>query len=203
MTQVKPKVSGKADLSSEASSVRRSKLGFPILNHHEEVDMNMRDLIPWGRNNGSSPAHYGEPMSPFLSLHREMNRLFDDAFRSFDSPSLFGGMQTWPRIEVAERDKDMFVTAELPGMEENEVEVLLSDGYLIIRGEKKSETENKETRFTERAYGRFERRIPVDSDIDHNAVTANFKNGLLTVSVPRSESAQANTRRIPINNARN
>jgi HSP20 family protein len=166
--------------------------------------MNMRDLIPWSRNNGSSPVPYGEPMSPFLSLHREMNRLFDDALRSFETPALFGGgMQSWPRIEVTEQDNQIQIAAELPGMEEKDVEVLLNDGALVIRGEKKSETQDKERQFSERFYGRFERRIPIDAEVDENDISASFKNGLLTVSVPRSESAAANTKRIPINGRSN
>ena len=167
--------------------------------------MNMRDLIPWSRNNGSSPVPYGEPMSPFLSLHREMNRLFDDAFRSFDAPTLFGaGMRSsWPRIEVTERGKEIQVAAELPGMDEKDVEVLLSDGTLVIRGEKRSETDDKERQFSERFYGRFERRIPIDTDVDESSVSASFKNGLLMVTVPRSESAATNAKRIPINGRSN
>jgi len=161
--------------------------------------MNMRDLIPWNRGSGSSVANYGGDVSPFVSLHREMNRLFDDAFRGFDSPSLFGRMPSWPKIEVREGDKEIQVAAELPGMDENDVEVMLSDGVLTIRGEKKHEAEDKERQFSERFYGRFERRIPVDADVNPDQVAATFKNGLLTVTVPRPENAQANARRIPIN----
>jgi HSP20 family protein len=138
-------------------------------------------------------------MSPFLSLHREMNRLFDDAFRSFDTPSLFGGGMSWPRIEVTDGEKEIRVAAELPGMEEKDVEVLLSDGALIIRGEKKSESEDKDRQFSERFYGRFERRIPIDTDVEESSISASFKNGLLMVTVPRSESAATNAKRIPIN----
>src|SRR4051812_20907817 len=128
--------------------------------------MNMRDLIPWNRNNGSSPANFsGEPMSPFLSLHREMNRLFDDAFRSFDAPSPFGMASAWPKIEVAEAESEVRVMAELPGMEEKDVEVLLSDGALVIKGERKSEVNDQERQFSERYFGTFERRIPLDTEV--------------------------------------
>jgi len=161
--------------------------------------MNMRDLIPWNRGSGSSVAPYGGDISPFVSLHREMNRLFDDVFRGFDSPSVFGGMANWPKIEVTEGDKEFRIAAELPGLDENDVELTLADGFLTIRGEKKHETEDKERRFSERFYGRFERRIPVDSDVSPDQISATFKNGLLTVTVPRPADAQVNARRIPIN----
>ncbi len=162
--------------------------------------MNMRDLIPWNRGSGSAVASYGgDDVSPFISLHREMNRLFDEAFRGFDSPALFGRMPAWPRIEVTEGDQDIRVAAELPGMDENDVEVMLADGVLTIRGEKKHEADDKERQFSERFYGRFERRIPVDTDVNPDQVSATFKNGLLTVTVPRPAGAQLSARRIPIN----
>src|ERR671939_937383 len=105
--------------------------------------MAVRDLIPWGRST-SAPMRYGEGADPFTTLRCEMDRLFDDAFRSFGVPSLgFGRDEGWPSLEVSETDKDVKVTAELPGLEEKDVEVLLADGVLTVRGEKKSETEDK------------------------------------------------------------
>jgi HSP20 family protein len=78
------------------------------------------------------------------------------------------------------------------------VDVQLADGVLIVRGEKKSESEDKDRLFSERYYGRFERRIPVDG-IDEEKVRASFKNGLLTVRLPRTEAQLANVKRITIN----
>ena len=159
--------------------------------------MNMRDLIPWGRHAGSDPVSYGgEQANPFLALHREMNRMFDDVFREFGAPSA-GRMTAWPTIEIAEADSQVRVSAELPGLDENDVDVSLSDGVLTIRGEKKSEVEDKERRFSERFYGRFERRIPVGPEIREDEVSASFHNGLLTVILPKSAKAQA-AKRIPI-----
>jgi HSP20 family protein len=170
--------------------------------------MNMRDLIPWSRGGGTSQGQstfqapsvfQNEGESPFLALHREMNRLFDDAFRSFDAPTLFGRMPTWPSLEVSETDKEVRVAAELPGLEENDVEVLLEDGGLTIRGEKKAESEDKERHFSERFYGRFERRIPLGFEAEEEKVSAAFKNGVLTVTVPKTAEAQKSMRRVPIN----
>jgi HSP20 family protein len=128
-----------------------------------------------------------------------MNRLFDDAFRSFDV-SPFGSAHTmnWPNMEVSETDKEMKVTAELPGLEEKDVKVELAHGTLSISGERKTETEDKERRFSERYYGRFERRIAVE-DVDADKITASFKNGVLTVTLPKSPAAQQNVKRIAIN----
>ncbi|MGK6314637.1 Hsp20/alpha crystallin family protein [Neorhizobium sp. DT-125] len=164
--------------------------------------MNVRDLIPGGRN--QTPTVYRDDnRDPFLSLHREVNRLFDDVFRSFDNrlpafgsfPSLNAG---WPTVEISETDKEIKVTAEVPGMEEKDIEVLLDDGVLTLKGEKRSETEDQEKQFSERFYGRFERRIPLDYEVEDDNVDARFKNGVLTVVLPKSEKAQSQVKRIAI-----
>ena len=90
------------------------------------------------------------------------------------------------------------VVAELPGLDQNDVALELSDGVLTISGEKKSETEDKQRFFSERYYGRFERRIPVD-DVDQEKVAASFKNGVLTVTLPKLPTAQRKVKRIAIN----
>src|SRR5205807_1805425 len=133
----------------------------------------------------------------------EMNRLFDDFFRGFDltpfgSDRFFDRAAGWPNIEVSETDKEVNVTAEVPGLDEKDLAVELANGALSISGEKKSETEDKDRLFTERYYGRFERRIPVD-DIEQDKVAASFKNAVLTVTLPRTAKAQRNVKRITIN----
>ena len=153
--------------------------------------MNMRDLIPWGRNPQTTPSPYREEGDPFMTLHREMNRLFDDVFR--------GRMAGWPSVEVIDTDKDIRVSAELPGLDEKDVEVLMSDGVLTIRGEKRSEVEDKSRAFSERTYGRFERRIPLGWEVEEDKVNASFQNGVLTVTMPKSAKAAAKARRIAIN----
>src|SRR3954447_5072069 len=133
-----------------------------------------------------------------------MNRLFDDVFRGFDlapfngTDRLVGRAAGWPNIEVSETDQDVKITAELPGMEEKDVQVELANGVLTMKGEKKTETEDKDRRFSERYYGRFERRIPL-RDVDEDKVSASFRNGVLTVTVPKSSEARENVRRIAIN----
>ena len=172
--------------------------------------MAVRDLIPWGRSGTSAPTRYGEGADPFVTLRREMDRLFDDAFRSFGVPSLGFGRDEgwpslrggWPSVEVSETDKDVKVTAELPGLEEKDVEVLLADGALTIRGEKKSETEDKDRHYSERYYGRFERRVALPAEVDEDKVQASFKNGVLTVTMPKSAKAQERVKRIPLNKAK-
>ena len=162
--------------------------------------MNVRDLIPWSRGDRErSPATRSDSLSPMVSLHREMNRLFDEVFRGFDDSRLWGGRGAWPSVEVEETENEYRVSAELPGLEERDVEVLLQDGLLTVRGEKKLETEAQNRSYSERFYGRFERQITLDRDVDDGAVNATFKNGVLTVTVPKNARAVERTKRIPIN----
>lgn len=90
------------------------------------------------------------------------------------------------------------MTAEVPGMEEKDIEVLLDDGVLTLRGEKRSETEDKDRRFSERYYGRFERRIPLGYEIEEDKIDACFKNGILSVTLPKTAKAQSQAKRIAI-----
>ena len=165
--------------------------------------MNMRDLIPWGRNERSSSvpsAYRGEEVNPFLTFHREMNRLFDDVFSRFDStmPSFFERSTAWPRVEVVETDKNVRIAAELPGLDEKHVEVSVSDNVLTIRGEKKTHIDDKERHFSERYYGRFERVIPLPFEVEDERAEASFENGVLTVTLPKSPRAAAKMKRIAV-----
>jgi len=166
--------------------------------------MNMRDLIPWTRNERSSSipsAYRNEEANPFLTLHREMNRLFDDVFNRFDStvPGLFNRLPAWPSVEVVETDKDVRIAAELPGMDEKDVEISVTDDVLTIRGEKKAEIDDKDRHFSERYYGRFERSIPLPFEVEDDRAEASFENGVLTVTLPKSPKAEVKMKRIAIN----
>lgn len=127
--------------------------------------------------------------------------MFDDMFRGFSMPSLpsIGRSIGWPRVELSENAKEVRVTAELPGMEEKDIEISLDDNELVIRGEKKSETNDEERGYSERSYGRFERRIGLPSQIDEDKVEAAFRNGVLTVTVPRTAEATKGRKTFPIN----
>ncbi len=165
--------------------------------------MGIRDIIHWGRNDNRTPSLYRDPeQSPFLALHREVNRLFDDVFRGIDFPTPFAGATAWtggwPNVDMTETEKEYRVSAEVPGLEEKDVEVLLQDGVLIIRGEKRTETEDKDRHVSECFSGRFERRIPVGHEIEEDKVGATFKNGVLLVTLPKTETAQAKPKRIAI-----
>jgi HSP20 family protein len=161
--------------------------------------MNVRDLVPWSRNTDRNRnlATSRETASPLLTLHREMNRLFDDVFSGLDHPAPWGG-RGWPHLEVEETETDYRITAELAGLEEKDIELLVQDGVLILRGEKRAENHDRDRAFSERIYGRFERRIALEG-ADEAGVKATFRNGVLTVTVPKSAQSRERVRRIAIN----
>ena len=162
--------------------------------------MAMHDLIPWSRPEERMPSLFrGEQRSPLFQFRREMDRLFDDFFRA---PALSRGWADagWPSLEVNESDNEVRVTAELPGMSESDVDLSVQDGLLTIRGERRSEHEDNERRWSERYYGRFERRVALPDGADHAHCKADFRDGVLTVTVPKTEAASSG-RRIPINTA--
>jgi HSP20 family protein len=163
------------------------------------MKMAMRDLIPWGREQSTSPSVWRDNDSnPITSFRREMDRLFDDFFRTPALGSIGAEMMTsWPSIDVKDRDHEVVVTAEVPGMTDKDVELLLDNGMLTIRGEKKGEKD--ERGYSERWYGRFERRIPLPNSVDEEGCMADFRDGLLTIHLPKTREAQESQKRIPIN----
>jgi HSP20 family protein len=161
--------------------------------------MAMRDLIPWGRNRSLPAPRDTEQANPLGALHREMNRLFDDFFdvfnRRFGMPSLWSlGL---PQVELSDGENDVKVIAELPGLEEKDIELTLQDGTLTIRGEKKAESNG--AAYSERWHGRFSRSLELGTDIDPDKVKAEFKNGVLTVTAAKLPEAQRRVKRIPVN----
>jgi HSP20 family protein len=163
--------------------------------------MGIRDLVP--RTKGQQLSTRQEPFDPFYTLHREMNRLFDDVFRGFGPLGRVGsppmeGQLGWPQIELSETDKTVTVSAELPGLSEKDVQVEIANGILSIRGEKKAERSDESKFVSERYYGSFERQIALEG-VEEDKAQADFKNGVLTVTLPKSEQSNRNVKRIAIN----
>lgn len=158
--------------------------------------MTMRDLMPWSRQENRAPAMYEGRRDPFAMLRREVERLFDDTF-GLPAPA---GRQSaiWPNLEVSETDNEVRVTAEMPGLAEKDVDLTVENGVLCLRGERKSEVEDKERGYSERFFGRFERRVALPTGVDEDKANARFDNGVLTVTIPKSPEMERG-RRIPIN----
>ncbi|MEN8262790.1 MAG: Hsp20/alpha crystallin family protein [Nitrospirota bacterium] len=150
--------------------------------------MTLRNLVPsFGKKR--VPVNF-ESDSPFSLLHRDMDRLFDDFFSGVDIEPFGNRYSSFsPDIEVSESDKDIKISAELPGLDEKDIDVSLTDDTLTISGEKKEEKESKEKGYymKERSYGSFTRAIPLYTDVEADKIDAHFKKGVLTIKLPKSK----------------
>jgi HSP20 family protein len=163
--------------------------------------MAIRDLVPWGRERGVSASRDRE--DSFSSLHREMNRMFEDFARSFD----LAPWSDWeaegfhPRTDVSETDDEVLVTAEMPGLEKKDFELNLAGDRLTLKGEKRHEREEKEkgaVHRIERGYGSFQRTIQLPCEVVAEKAAAEYRNGVLTVTLPKAPSAQRPVHRIEV-----
>ena len=138
---------------------------------------------------------------PFTSLRRDMERLFEDFSSDFGwgAPAL-AQMGMAPRVDVSETDSEIKIEAELPGVDEKDIEVVLSDGRLTIKGEKKQEKEEKkkDCHMVERSYGSFARTIGLPFETDPGQVKASFAKGVLSITVPKPPEVKAKEKKIPI-----
>jgi HSP20 family protein len=166
--------------------------------------MNIRDLIPWSRGGREVQARREDRDDPMLTLQSDVNRIFESFWRGFDLPMLGNGDGSedgmMPRVDVRETDKEVEVVAELPGMNEADLDVSVSEGMLTIRGEKKEEREREDKGYVvrERSFGRIERLVPLPAGIDPDSAKATFKNGVLTVTIAKTPEAQSAVKRVPV-----
>ena len=162
--------------------------------------MNLRALIPFAqRSNSIRPE-----ASAFGTLHREIDRLFEDFTRGVSIAGTPMANNLLPSIDATETDKEIVITAELPGLERKDVDVTLEDGILIIRGEKKIDVEqkddkNKNVHVAERAYGVFYRMLELPPGVDPSTVQATMSNGVLKVTIPKP--AHSETKKIEVKEA--
>lgn len=164
-----------------------------------------RPLSVFNRNERQTPARNDAYAGdPFFRLQHEMNRLFDDAFSSFRLPAAFGAESEGgrvPKIDVHETDNAVEIDAELPGVDEKDLDVQVHDNLLTIRGEKKFERKDEkegEYRVMERSYGSFSRSMSLPFAVDPNTVEATFRNGVLKLTLPKPAEARTEAKRITI-----
>ena len=154
--------------------------------------MAISDLVPWKRGERKLPVRRGE--EPFYAMQERMNRMFDDFFSDRFGLAPFGEQfgAFNPSVDVTESDQEIKVSAELPGLAEQDIEVSLSNDVLTLRGEKKVEKEDKGENYyrMERSYGSFHRSISLPTEVKADQVEATFKNGVLTVTLPKAATAQ-------------
>lgn len=154
--------------------------------------MRLNALTPWRWNESSAPARTSQ--DPYAALQREMNQLFEGFFDNHPLGWISGNERqalAAPKLDVSETDKELHVTAELPGVKEEDIDVELAGETLRIRGEKKDEREEKGHNFhrVERSFGAFERVVPIPAEVDRQGVQATFKNGVLEIKLPKLVSA--------------
>lgn len=145
----------------------------------------------------------GDNFNPFDSLQREVDRVFGEFNRGLPFPELrseSGALWMTPKIDISEEDTFLAVTAELPGVEEKDIDVTVEKGSLTIKAEKKVEKdeETKNYHVVERSYGMFQRSIPLPFEADADKVEAKFENGVLTVSMPKPPELEGKRRKIQI-----
>lgn len=164
--------------------------------------MTIKNLLPEIARKTRSDIDY-----PFHSLQREMNSLFDNFFRGFDMAprGLAGGGAGFfsPSVDVKENDKEFIIKAELPGVDEKDIDVTVTGDSVTIKGEKKEEKEDKDKNYyyMERSYGSFCRVIPLEAEIESGKAEARFKNGILDIKIPKSQSAKARGTKVSIKSA--
>ncbi|RME69502.1 MAG: Hsp20/alpha crystallin family protein [Nitrospirae bacterium] len=151
--------------------------------------MAVRDLLPFRAHRGLRRWE-----EPFRSFFEEVEDLFERFFGDYEvEPATERWSILSPKVDMVESDKDYKLTAELPGIEEKDLEVTLDDdNVLTIKGEKKEEKEDRDKNYyyRERRFGSFVRRIPLPEDIDADKIEAKFKNGVLTLHIPKVASAK-------------
>ena len=167
--------------------------------------MNFGSLIPWRDNKTQVPARREDYLDPFVSFRREVDRIFVDFLSGFGGRRSSGlTSNAWqdltPTIDVEETDRELVVTAELPGLDDKDFEVTITGDMLTIKGEKKAEHEqrNGDAYYMERRFGSFSRSIPLPFEVKDEKVDARYDKGVLTIRVPKPADAQRAVRRIEV-----
>ncbi|MGZ0019283.1 Hsp20/alpha crystallin family protein [Nitrosomonas sp. wSCUT-2] len=179
---------------------------------HEEADKGRSEVVPVKHDDRSSSRL--PQVSNLDQLHREIDRLFEDAFRGFGFPARsrpeflqqFLSDEWMPvfraNVDIASDDKQYTITLEAPGLAQEDLSIELKDRVLVIKGAKQQEQEHKDQYYfrKERRYGSFERVLAVPDDADVDSIQARMQKGLLTITIPRKEAEKSNVKKITINN---
>ena len=147
------------------------------------------------------PIKREDAKQPLQRLQSDMNRIFDRFFEDFRMlPFQNRDLASFPRIDIKETKKEVLVSAELPGMDVKDIDISITNPILTLRGEKEQESKHEEEDYyhMERSYGSFNRSIPLPSEVESDNVKAEFKNGLLKVSMTKKPEAQQKGKKIEI-----
>ena len=168
--------------------------------------MQIRDLIPWGRDKNEVAHKTDGGDGQLADLQRSVNRVFDDFWSRFDRS--FGGSGGFlnvpnPIMDISDDDDEVVISAELPGIDEKDIDVSMTRDTLTVKGEKRAESEenNKGYYLSERSYGSFYRSVPLPQGVDTDKARAEFRKGVLKISLPKTPGAKAEVKRIKVNAA--
>ncbi len=158
--------------------------------------MQFKDLIPWGRRETSSATT--PEASPMLALQQDLNRVFDEYWNRFTSLAPNG----FPKTDMCDKEDEIEVTMDLPGLDENDIDVSVTEDTLTIKSERRSETEEKRKDFYlhERTYGSFVRTVPLPMGVQTDKAKAEFRKGVLTVTLPKAPGTTSRSKRIQVKN---
>lgn len=191
-----------------------------------EDAMKIKKWIPWNwfkkeeEDSGSAlPVQHKSSQDTGLVLrnsieqfHRQIDKIFDDALRGWGSmpsapnsaflPGTNGGLLR-PTLDLGASDEEYTVTVEIPGVDEKEIKLEIANDTLTIQGEKRQKNEETGKNYyrMERSYGSFQRVLALPEDADQDGVTASFKNGILSVTMPRKPLPKSDVKRIEVKSA--
>lgn len=181
-----------------------------ILNSLMKEDDMARNLLPWDwfkdEESKRGQITHRNDFPSFSRIHSEMEKMMNDMFKDYlpslskNSGKALGMSFLTPKINISEKEDTYKISAEIPGVDEKDIDLSMSNGMLNIRAEKKEEKEDKDEQYHryERYYGTFTRSISLPDNIDENSIEAKFKNGVLNISIKKSKEAKSATKKIEV-----
>jgi HSP20 family protein len=180
--------------------------------------MDIKKLAPWNwfkkeQEGNTLPIRRQDTKTqyadPFTQIRQEIDKVFDSAFKGLGFPSIGLGRELspmaqtdWlkPTLDIGASDKEYTISVELPGVDENEIQVELGNDTLKIKGEKKQEKEEKERNYyrMERSYGSFQRTLSLPEDADQDDIKAVYKNGVMSITIPRKAASKTEAKQIEV-----
>lgn len=185
--------------------------------------MELKKLAPWNWFKKEEEIDHSIPVKhqekgryypdryydPTLPIHRDIDRLFDQFFRGFgplfgDRPGFFPSVGEAgllkPRVDLSATDQEYLLTVEIPGVSEKDVSVDISGNTMTVKGEKRQEKEEKDKNYyrVERSYGSFQRVLSLPEDVNQEGIKARFKNGVLSITMPRASVPKGEVKQIEI-----
>ena len=182
--------------------------------------MELKKLAPWNwfknedEMDHAVPVRHGEKRQlyagrhhdPMVQIHRDIDNIFDQFFRGWGFPQreVFGNFPAdslfKPKVDLSAAEQEYLLTVEIPGVSEKDVMVDINNNTMTIKGEKRQETEDKDKNYyrIERSYGAFQRVLALPEDVDQENIKACFKNGVLSITMPRKSLPAAEVKKVEI-----